>query len=113
MVGDGIRIRLRSAVRYRECRVKQRRKGVPPRRANGNGNGNGSGGRGRTDRSWPGTRGVRLPLRDGATRLRVPKLDRLEERGGDGQAVPPGGRKAQPARTREGRRVERGVAARF
>src|SRR5438132_6709469 len=41
------------------------------------------------------------------------KLDRLEESGGDGQAVPPGGSETQSARAAERRRVERGIVARF
>src|SRR5881397_2842484 len=63
--------------------------------------------------SGSGTRGVRLPLRDGPARLRVAELDRLEERRSDGQTVAPGGSEAQLARARERRRVERGIAARF
>src|SRR6267378_3573219 len=114
LMWDGIRIRLHRAVRDGACRVQNRRervslgrRRVARRRAHGNGR------RRLTDRRRSRTRGVRLSLRNGATRLRVPKLDRLEERGGDGQAVSPGGREAQLARARERRRVERRIAARF
>src|SRR6058998_1815592 len=109
---DGIRVRLRRAVRDGARRVLALRDGVPFRRrrvtphladrSHRRGGGSGS-----------GTRGVRLPLRDGPARLRVAELDRLEERRSDGQTVAPGGSEAQLARARERRRVERGIAARF
>src|SRR3989442_5869724 len=109
---DGIRVRLRRAVRDGAHRVLALRDGVPfrrhrvtPRRADRSHR--------RGNRRRPGTRGVRLPLRHGPARLRVAELDRLEECRGDGQAVAPGGREAQLARARERRRVERGIAARF
>src|SRR2546422_969073 len=41
------------------------------------------------------------------------KLDRLEESGGDGQAVSPGWSETQAARAAERRRVEGGIVARF
>src|SRR6266513_2104374 len=94
LVWDGIRIRLRRAVRDGACGIRDPRDGVPLRRrrvAPRWAHGSGSGSDWRTHRSGSGTRGVRLPLRNGATRLRVTKLDRLEKRGGDGQAVSPGG----------------------
>src|SRR2546427_618718 len=109
---DGIRVRLRRAVRDGAGRVLALRDGVPfrrrrvtPRRADR--------GHRRGDRRRPGTRGVWLPLRHGPARLRVAELDRLEECRGDEQAVAPGGSEAQLARARERRRVERGIAARF
>src|SRR6266702_5864292 len=109
---DGIRVRLRRAVRdgarrvlALRDRVPFRRRRVTPRRADRS---HRRGGRRRS-----GTRGVRFPLRHGAARLRVAELDRLEERRGDGQAVAPGGSETQLARARERRRVERGIAARF
>src|SRR2546425_7697208 len=113
---DGIRIRLCRAVWNRACRVQGARERVPlrrrriaPRRAHRSRCGSG----GCAHRSQSGTRGVRLPLRDGATRLRMSKLDRLEERRGNRQAVPPCRSEAQLARTHEGRRIERWIAARF
>src|SRR5881398_1651054 len=76
---DGIRVRLRRAVRDGARRVLALRDGVPfrrrrvtPRRADR------SHRRGDWRRSR--TRGVRLPLRHGPARLRVAELDRLEER---------------------------------
>src|SRR6266480_3184882 len=118
LVWDGIRIPLGRAVRDGACRVQRSRDRVPlrrrriaPRRADR------SGRRGHRNRS--GTRGVRLPFGEGAppagpaARLRVAELDRLEERGGDGQAVSPRRSEAQLARARERCRVERGIAARF
>src|SRR5207253_9650838 len=109
---DGIRVRLRRAVRDGARRVLALRDGVPfrrrrvtPRRADRSHR--------RGNRRRSGTRGVRLPLRHGPARLRVAELDRLEECRRDGQAVAPGGSEAQLARARERRRVERGIAARF
>src|SRR5437867_5527018 len=106
---DGIRIRLRRAVWNRACRVQGARERVPlrrrriaPRRAHWSRCGSG----GCAYRSRSGTRGVRLSLRDGATRLRVAKLDRLEERRGNRQAVPPCRSETQLARAHEGRPVE-------
>src|SRR5881296_1377683 len=96
LVWDGIRIPLGRAVRDGACRVQRsqdrvprRRRRIAPRRADRSGR--------RGDRSRAGTRGVRLPFGEGAPPappappacLRVAELDRLEERGGDGQAVSP------------------------
>src|SRR5690348_3771276 len=112
LVWDAIRVRLGRAVGYGACRVRSRRGRVPrhwrrvtprrPDRSHGWRGGSGS-----------GTRGVRLPLRNGPARLRMAELDRLEERGGDGQAVPPGGSEPQLAGARQRRRIERRIAARF
>src|SRR5437763_11473555 len=95
---DGIRIPFGRAVRDGAGRVDLPRDRVPlgrrrvaPRRADG------GRGWGRGSRSRSGTRGVRSPPRDGAARLRMAELDRLEECGGDGQTVPPGGGETQPA----------------
>src|SRR5216683_1583662 len=113
---DGIRIRFRRAVRDRAYRVQGARERVPSRRcriAPHRAHRSRCGSCGCAHRSRSGTRGVRLPLRDGATRLRMPKLDRLEERRGNRQAVPPGRSETQLARAHEGRRIERGIAARL
>src|SRR2546426_5555635 len=79
---DGIRVRLRRAVRDGARRVLTLRDGVPfrrrrvtPRRADRSDR--------RGNRRRSGTRGVRLPLRHGPARLRVAELDRLEECRGD------------------------------